>query len=267
MKPIELLRMAGVTERGDPVPLAGGDMGDVWRVGRFVVKTMDDPIPGLYRSEARGLASLESKGVRVPGVRWAGDAGLVLDYLEPGPPDWAGLAKMIARLHRSKSQWYGGDRPVFIGRYLLPKALGSNWKHYWLEHRIEPLLESTSDTLGDLRSTLAPLLDRFDPPTEGPCVLHGDLWSGNVHMSSAGPALIDPSSWSGERAVDIAMMELFGGFPPEFWMSYKARYPIPSQVEAAILYHQLYFLLVHVHFFGRGYLHGVRGVVASLRAL
>ena len=62
------------------------------------------------------------------------------------------------------------------------------------------------------------------------------------------------------------MIELFGGFPPEFWMSYKMRYPIPPEVEAAIPYHQLYFLLVHVHFFGRGYLHGVRRVISTLRS-
>ena len=266
MRPSELLRLAGIADRTDPIPLAGGDMGDVWKVGKLVLKTHASPPAGLYRAEARGLGLLEAKGVRVPGVRWVGDEGLILDYLEPGEPDWPALAKMIARLHRSKTLWYGSDRQEFIGRFKLPKAWGSSWKHYWLEHRIEPLLEATSDTLGDLRATLDPLLDRFDPPAEGPCLVHGDLWSGNVYSSAAGPCLIDPSAWCGERVVDLAMIELFGGFPPEFWMSYKMRYPIPPEVEAAIPYHQLYFLLVHVHFFGRGYLHGVRRVISTLRS-
>ena len=242
-------------------------MGEVWRVGRWVVKTVDDPPPGLYRAEARGLSLIEDHGARVPGVRWIGDEGLILEYLEPGEPDWGRLGKMLARLHRSRGTWYGGDRPVFIGRFELPNVLGANWKPFWVEHRLAPLLEATSDTLGPLRPKLDELLSRVEVPTEGSCIIHGDLWSGNIYHSVAGPCLIDPSAWCGERAVDLSMIELFGGFPEEFWSTYRVHYPIPPEVVAAIPVYQLYYLLVHVHFFGRGYLHGERGVVAAMEAM
>ena len=91
MDPLALLRKAGLEAEGPALPLHGGDISRVWRVGRFVVKTAQDPPPGLFRAEARGLQALAERGVRVPRVHWVGEEGLVLAYLEPGPEDWEGL--------------------------------------------------------------------------------------------------------------------------------------------------------------------------------
>jgi len=267
VKPRELLRRAGIQSSESPTRLSGGDMGVVWRVGPWVVKTLDDPPSGLFAAEARGLGRLEAAGVRVPPVHWVGEAGLVLPYIEPGPPDWRRLGRMLARLHQRRGDWYGGEDPVFIGPYLLPEVWGSNWKPFWIEQRLAPMLEATSETLGTLRGELEALLAHVDLAEEGPRLLHGDLWSGNVYHGEAGPFLIDPSCWMGERAVDVAMMRLFGGFPLEFWKAYEAQLPLRPEVEAALPVYQLYFLLVHVRAFGRGYLHGVRGVADALRSM
>ena len=53
MDPLALLRKAGLEAEGPALPLHGGDISRVWRVGRFVVKTAQDPPPGLFRAEAR----------------------------------------------------------------------------------------------------------------------------------------------------------------------------------------------------------------------
>lgn len=51
------------------------------------------------------------------------------------------------------------------------------------------------------------------PAADGPSLLHADLWSGNVPPTADGePALVDPVSYYGQREVDLAMSELFGGF-------------------------------------------------------
>jgi phosphatidylserine decarboxylase len=60
--------------------------------------------------------------------------------------------------------------------------------------------------------------------------------------------------WWGERAVDLAMMTLFGGFPAGFWKLYRVLYPIPPEIERALPRYQVYYLLVHVYFFGSSYL-------------
>jgi len=245
------------------VPLAGGDVSRVFRAGPYVVKTHEAPLPGLFQAEAEGLSALAEAGVRVPRVFWVGEGGIVLEYLPPGPDDWPGLARMLARLHRTPRPRYGWPRPGYLGTFPLPAGEGEDWSRYFAEKRLLPLVQATWDQLGALGPELEALLARLRLPTEGPTLIHGDLWSGNVHMSARGPALIDPSVWAGERGVDLAMMHLFGGFPEAFWREYEALYPLPPEVREALPCYQLYYLLVHVLFFGGGYLSSLRRRLAD----
>lgn len=268
MDPLALLVHAGL----DPGPhaperLSGGDMGEVWRVGAWVVKTHPAPPPGLFPAEARGLAALAAAGARTPRVFWAGEEGLVLAYLPPGPPDWSDLARQLARLHTHRLEGYGEAEPVYLGRFPLPAGEGADWPKFWVERRLQPLIEATRTRLGELGGKLQRFVHAFPWPAEGPVRIHGDLWQGNVLMTRAGAALIDPSSWRGERAVDLAMMELFGGFPQAFWSAYEALAPVPEAVRAALPAYQLYFLLVHVHFFGAGYLAPIARTLEHYSAL
>ncbi|MCB9673952.1 MAG: fructosamine kinase family protein [Alphaproteobacteria bacterium] len=246
--------------------LEGGDVSTVERSGDWVVKTRPGGPPGLFASEARGLERLAGAGVRVPAVRYVDPEGIVLAYLPPGPPDWEGLAAQLARLHGAREATYGLDAPVFIGPIELPARTGAALD-VWREARMAPLLDAGSGVLGGLRSRVERMLARSTPPLEGPVWVHGDLWSGNVHMSAAGAALIDPSVWAGERAVDLAMMTLFGGFPPAFWEAYEARAPVPAEVRAWLPYWRLYFVLVHVVLFGAAYRSAVERELAAIDAL
>lgn len=246
--------------------LSGGSVSAVYRVGDRVVKTHPRAPAGLFEAEAAGLRALAAEGVRVPAVQWSGPEGIVMDHLPPGPDDPDGLAEQVARLHGAARADYGWPGPVFLGPFPLPHSPASHdWRRFWRAHRVEPLLAATRGALGPLAARIDALLDRFEPPSEGPCLVHGDLWGGNVLMSAAGAALIDPSVWRGERVVDLAMMRLFGGFGPRFWQVYRALRPIPAEVERAIPFHQLYFVLVHVHLFGAGYLGAVERILGAYR--
>ncbi len=98
---------------------------------------------------------------------------------------------------------------------------------------------------------------------DGPSLLHGDLWGGNVHvMADGAAALIDPSTYYGHREVDLAMAGLFGGFPHEFFDAYEEAWPLePGYDNERRDLYQLYYLLVHVNLFGAGYTGGVRRVL------
>jgi len=218
-----------------------------------VVKTCPNPPAGLFLAEARGLQALRGAEVRTPEVLWAGEEGLVLAYLPPGKPDWPALAEMLARLHRHKAPTYGSPVPAYLGRFALPGGTSDDWARFWAEKRMQPLLEATWGRLEGLEPRVEASL-KTPLPQEGPVLIHGDLWHGNVLHAEEGPALLDPSAWWGERGVDLAMMRLFGGFPREFWEHYQAHYPIPPEVEAALPRYQLYYLLLHLHLFGSGYL-------------
>ncbi|MGH7504005.1 MAG: fructosamine kinase family protein, partial [Longimicrobiales bacterium] len=58
------------------------------------------------------------------------------------------------------------------------------------------------------------------------------------------------------REVDLAMAQLFGGFPRAFFDAYAERWPPHDGAERRRPVYQLYYLLVHVNLFGRGYLSG-----------
>ena len=70
---------------------------------------------------------------------------------------------------------------------------------------------------------------------------------------SVAPVLIDPSVYVGHREVDLAMSNLFGGFPSSFYRAYDKAWPLHPGHERRRPAYQLYPLLVHARLFGGGY--------------
>jgi protein-ribulosamine 3-kinase len=97
---------------------------------------------------------------------------------------------------------------------------------------------------------------------EGASLLHGDLWSGNVLSTSSSIAIVDPASYYGHREVDLAMAELFGGFPQSFWDGYSGAWPVEQAgfLRRRAVY-QLYYLLVHINLFGASYVSRTRAAL------
>ena len=177
----------------------------------------------------------------------------------------------MAALHRASPASFGGEHDNFIG--LLPQANGPlpTWAEFYRDRRLRPQYDLArkagyfsprTDTGMDRLYNQLPL--RLGP-SEPPARIHGELWGGNVIVDDAGePCLIDPAAHGGHREVDLAMMRLFGGFPPRVFAAYTEAFPLaPGHAERVPLY-QLYFLLVHVNLFGGPYVHSATSVVDQL---
>ncbi len=258
----DVLERAGLTSTPPRRLISGSTSGEVWRVGAFVLKFWSQAPIGFFAAETDGLTKLAEVGVRVPRVHYHDRTAIVMDYLPEGPSDPTDLATQLARLHRTPGADYGREGPMFIGPLELPMSpLFDEWGSFWRQTRIEPLLERCTQSLGVRRARIVTLLEQFQPPVEGPTLIHGDLWSGNVVMTTDGAALIDPSAWFGERGVDLAMMSLFGGFSVGTWSRYHELCPIPTEVREALPFYSLYFLLVHLHLFGSSYLRQIDQVL------
>ena len=264
-------------------PLGGGCISPCARVdatrGRsFFLKWGDANAtpPDFFREESRSLGALEhARALRVPAVQAVGASWLLLEWLEPGRPTvegWRALGSSLAAQHRDTCGDFGWESSNYIGSLPQVNEPAGSWAAFWRDRRLLPQLRRASaaaalDAGVDERfHRLFERLDRLlrEGDDEGASLLHGDLWSGNVHFLASGDAAaIDPSTYRGHREVDLAMAELFGGFPRAFFDAYVEAWPLKPGYDRRRPVYQLYYLLVHVNLFGRSYLHGLLDALAA----
>ena len=79
--------------------------------------------------------------------------------------------------------------------------------------------------------------------------------------------IFDPAVYYGDREADLAMTELFGGFPARFYDAYNEAFPLPAGYETRRHFYNLYHLLNHLNIFGAGYLAQVERTLDLLHAL
>lgn len=71
-------------------------------------------------------------------------------------------------------------------------------------------------------------------PDVRPALLHGDLMLANIGATPARtPVLMKPASYYGHAEADLALSDLFGGFPPAFWEAYRANVAAPPSITTA----------------------------------
>ncbi|HYG55202.1 MAG TPA: fructosamine kinase family protein [Burkholderiales bacterium] len=207
----------------------------------------------MFACEAEGLRALRDAGVRAPepyahGIR-GNSAFIEMERLELGaPPDWEAMGRMLASLHRHNHDRFGWASDNWIGLSPQQNGWSANWTEFFLEKRLKPQAKKCGllERLPDLEQILGSHRPR-------PSLLHGDLWSGNAGFTPEGPVLFDPAVYYGDREADLAMTELFGGFPGTFYEAYNDALPVPDGYEKRKHLYNLYHLLNHLNLFGGGY--------------
>lgn len=198
--------------------------------------------------------------VRVPRILDHGPDFILLERLDlRRDGDWSALAQMLATLHRETGPRFGWHRDNWIGGTPQINTWHDDWADFFLECRLRPQASRAGLELPDLR-----LLENHRPQ---PSLLHGDLWSGNAGFIDEGPVIFDPAVYYGDREADLAMTELFGGFPREFYSAYRKIYPLDAGYETRKHLYNLYHLLNHLNLFGSGYLAQVQRTLGLLHAL
>jgi len=189
---------------------------------------------------------------------------LVLEWIEPGNPglpDWENLGYALASLHRVTSIQFGWHRNNYLGTLSQMNTHYTNWGNFFVECRLEHLLKkcierdllpmSLINKLQKIFLRIPNILQTQEPA----CAVHGDLWSGNRIFTQFGePYFIDPAPYWGNREIDLAMMDLFGGFHPRAYAAYSESYPLEPGWEERRSILQLYFLLAHTLLHGSTWL-------------
>lgn len=265
-----------------PRALSGGCINRAYRLGdgarQYFVKLNDASRLELFEAEAAGLVELGATNtLRAPEPLASGVAGqdayLVLEYLRlHGGGDAARAGEGLAALHRSGSDRFGWWRDNHIGATPQPNETSNDWATFWRLHRLGFQLELAARNgqcgrLQDLGERLLDRLPRLLDHHPRPCLLHGDLWSGNLAYDPDGqPVAFDPAVYYGDREADLAMTELFGGFPGRFYAAYQAAWPLDPGYRVRKVLYNLYHVLNHLNLFGGGYRTQAEGMMERLLA-
>ncbi len=276
------------TELVGRAPVGGGCIHSAWRLDladgrRLFAKTNGAASLPILEAEAEGLRALAAAageaGPRVPVPLACGLAGssavLVLPWLDLAQgrsaahgPRWRRLGAALAELHRHSltrtcvaedrpGEAFGWPRDNVIGSFPQRNGWEEDWAQFFVERRLAPQLEHLASGGHPLRRA-APLLERtgqwLGAHRPAPCLVHGDLWSGNAAITRDGQGVIfDPAVHRGDREVDLAMARLFGGFPEAFFEGYQNTWPLPSGHRSRRELYNLYHLLNHANLFGGSY--------------
>lgn len=271
--------VTGRTGIDDAQRVAGGCINECFTVtqagARFFVKLNAVSFADAFAAEADGLAALRAQGMRVPQPLAQAciedTAFLVLEHLSlAASGDFHALGCALARLHAAPQPRCGWRRDNYLGATPQRNRTHARWCDFWIGERLAPQLEMAAHKgyqldAPRLLAAVPRLLAGHEPQA---ALLHGDLWRGNAGFLRGGaPVVFDPAVYCGDAETDLAMTELFGGFPPEFYAGYRAVRVISPSYERRRPLYNLYHVLNHLNLFGAGYLAQARATIALVIAL
>lgn len=273
--------------------LGGGCINNATRLetenGLLFLKTNSHCPGDMFAREAEGLNALrpsppprpspigevangggQGGGIRVPKVFCVSANFILLEYIESGARKnnfWETLGEQLARLHLRTSPRFGFDHNNYIGSTPQINTWEEDGYKFFAEHRLlyqaglakkNHLLDSANY---QLLITLLKKLPSLIPPQPA-SLMHGDLWSGNTHTDKDGnPVLIDPAAHYGWAEAELAMMNLFGFTPENFFRVYESVRPLESGYKERFDLYNLYHLLNHLNLFGESYLASVNEIL------
>ncbi|RLA01293.1 MAG: fructosamine kinase family protein [Gammaproteobacteria bacterium] len=254
--------------------IAGGCINTAYRLdshnSSYFVKFNSIDNLEMFEAESEGLQALaNAQAIRVPAAICTGileqQSYLVLEYLPmAGLVDQELFAEQLAALHRYQSDetGFGWHRDNRIGSSLQINSRSDDWLEFWNQQRLGFQLQlakqngATNSLLDKGQRLQAELPKFFKGYIPDVSLLHGDLWSGNVaQIGTSQPVIFDPAVYYGDRETDIAMTELFGGFPEGFYRTYQQCWPLDAGYQQRKQLYNLYHILNHFNLFGGSYGH------------
>ena len=178
-------------------------------------------------------------------------------------------AELLATLPGTTAEAYGHERDTLIGSLNQPNPWTENWTDFFRDQRLLYIARVAHEagrlTKQDLRRVkrLAGKLDDLIGEPNPPALIHGDVWSANVLAKGDEiTAFVDPAIYHADPEIEFAFISLFNSFSEAFMRRYdEIRHIREGFFETRRDLYNLYPLLVHIYYFGGGYLGSVQGVL------
>ncbi len=267
----------------EPRSISGGSINQAYAFSdsqqTYFVKLNQAARVAMFEAEALGLKEIaQTNTTRVPQpICWgtaSGHSYLVLEWIDLGrgnPQTWEQMGQQLAALHQVQSQkGFGWHQDNTIGATPQINPWTSDWVAFFSQHRIGYQLQLAARRGGSFpqQKELLAAIPKLLNHQPQPALVHGDLWSGNAACSQSGePVLLDPAVYYGDREVDLAMTELFGGFPQAFYQGYHQALALPEGYQQRKPLYNFYHILNHFNLFGGSYLAQAQGLIEQVLSL
>ena len=279
MIPLSILSQLSDAPVVSQSPVNGGSINECFQVkladgqSFFLKRNKLHEFPGMFLAEKKGLELLAQSGAPTPTVLacWEEEPNqfLLLEYLKPqisSKEDWEKAGTHLAQLHQTTAENFGLDHTNYMGSLMQRNNFCNSFQEFLIVYRLGDQIRIARDS-SLLQSThvraFERLFLRLDEliPSEKPALIHGDLWTGNVHETQHGIYFIDPAISFSHREMDLAMSQLFGKLPEEFYRAYQEAFPLEQDWQKRIAIFNLYPLLIHLNLFGQSYLSSIEEVL------
>ncbi|KAK9832886.1 hypothetical protein WJX74_000787 [Apatococcus lobatus] len=240
----------------------------------------------MFKGEALGLnAMYDTNTLRIPKIYHygalselpgGGNRGsfIIMEHLNfgSGRASSKEFGRQLARMHAAKPSDENAAKGLFgfhvdntIGGNPQPNGWMDNWVDFFRERRLGYQLSlSTDSKLKQMGQKLMKHLDKFFEGVEvKPCVLHGDLWSGNISSVDGQPAIFDPAVYYGHSEAEFGM-SWCAGFSQDFYAGYHEVMPKAPGFEARKQIYSLYHYLNHNNLFGGSYYYQCESTLSAL---
>ncbi len=261
--------------------VSGGCINQGYRVSgdnaEYFVKLNDASQVEMFAAEALGLKQMyATQTITVPQPICCGTAAnssyIVLQWLNLGggnSQSYQEMGRQLAAMHRKGiSQRFGWQRNNTIGSTPQINTWTDSWADFFAEHRIGYQLKLAKRRGGnflDPNQVVNAVRNKLADRQPEASLVHGDLWSGNAAIATDGsPVILDPATYNGDRETDVAMTELFGGFPPAFYHGYNAAWQLDSGYQLRKSIYNLYHVLNHFNLFGGGYANQAKRIIGQI---
>jgi fructosamine-3-kinase len=258
--------------------MGGGCIGEVYRVeladGTTLVAKVDREGESHLEREAYMLRYLRERSeLPVPEVYYGSNTLLLMEFVEGSSRFSEGTerhaAELLSALHGITAGAYGHERDTLVGSLDQPNPWTGSWTEFFRDQRLMYMARVAHEAgrlpAEDLERVgrLAERLGEYLEEPERPSLIHGDVWSANVLAKGDRiAAFLDPAIYHADPEVELAFISLFNSFGDPFFEHYREIRSIsPGFFEGRRDLYNLYPLLVHVYFFGGGYLDSVRSTL------
>ncbi len=271
------LEISMVTDRAfeplDRQSVGGGCINRAYLISngkdRYFIKLNQASRVEMFAVEARGLQELAATAtIKVPlPICWGiarEHSYLVLECLDltsrGNSLNWAEMGRNLAAMHDyriSDTPKFGWHVNNTTGATPQINTWETDWTIFFTNRRLSYQIELARSKGGNFPQAdrlLAKIPDILADHQPQPSLVHGDLWGGNASFTTAGiPVIFDHATYWGDREVDLAMTELFGGFPAAFYQGYESVYPLAPGYDRRKQLYNLYHILNHYNLFGGSY--------------